>query len=301
MRTRSSYIQCSWNRRPCKSRSTSCWGSRPSWGSGERRWKHPGLTLTSPGYVWSALLTLPPHLLHVFLCTGLVHPGCDLPSFPSLQHQETTAPCQCSNSGRCEPCPRRLPLPLRRLRSSRSPPETTSLLFARRNVMLWSTETPSSRHVCATLAKDKVHTHCFPVACVLDVSVQRPMILKGNESIAAVVIHAGVNDTKMWQMETLKRDFRSMIEMVRNTSTATMIIVSGPFPSYRREQERFSRLFALNKWLLSWCKVKKLLFVNNWNLFLERPRLFRAMVCTPAESGQNSCWKTSPGRCAPSD
>ncbi len=157
------------------------------------------------------------------------------------------------------------------------------------------------RHICAMLAEGKVHTHCFPGACVLDVSAQIPVILKGNESIATVVIHAGVNDTKMWQMETLKRDFRSMIEMVRNTSTATMIIVAGPFPTYRREQERFSRLFALNKWLLSWCKVKKLLFVNNWNLFLERPRLFRAMVCTPAESGQNSCWKTSPGRCAPSD
>ncbi len=122
-----------------------------------------------------------------------------------------------------------------------------------------------------------LHTiYSFPGACVLDVSVQIPAILKDDESIAAVVIHVRVNDTKLRQTETLKRDFRSLIEMVRSTSPAMTIIVSGPLPTYRRGHERFSRRFALNEWLLSWCKDQKLLFVNNWNLFWERPRLFRA-------------------------
>ncbi len=58
------------------------------------------------------------------------------------------------------------------------------------------------RHIRATLAEGKVRTHCFPGARVLDVSAQIPAILKGNESVAAVVIHAGVNDTKMRQTET---------------------------------------------------------------------------------------------------
>ncbi len=35
------------------------------------------------------------------------------------------------------------------------------------------------RHVCAKLAEGKVHTHCFPGARVLDVSVQIPAILRG--------------------------------------------------------------------------------------------------------------------------
>ncbi len=35
------------------------------------------------------------------------------------------------------------------------------------------------RHVRATLAEGKVHTHCFTGACVLDVSAQIPAILKG--------------------------------------------------------------------------------------------------------------------------
>ncbi len=119
------------------------------------------------------------------------------------------------------------------------------------------------RHVRATLAEGKVHTHCFPGARALDVSAQIPVILNDDESVAAVVIHAGVNNTKLRQTETLKRDFRSLIETVRSTSPATTIIVSGPLPTYRRGHERFSRLFALNEWLLSWCKDQKLLFVNN--------------------------------------
>ncbi len=41
------------------------------------------------------------------------------------------------------------------------------------------------RHVRATLAKGKVHTHCLPGARVLDVSVQIPAILKDDESVAA--------------------------------------------------------------------------------------------------------------------
>ncbi len=89
------------------------------------------------------------------------------------------------------------------------------------------------RHVCATLAEGKVHTHCFRGAHVLDVSAQIPTILKDDESIAAVVIYVGVNDTKLRQTETLKRDFRSLIETIRSTSPVATIIVSGPLPTYR--------------------------------------------------------------------
>ncbi|XP_050958675.1 uncharacterized protein LOC127160041 [Labeo rohita] len=94
------------------------------------------------------------------------------------------------------------------------------------------------RYVRATLAKGKVHTHCFPGARVLDVSAQIPAILKDGESVGAIVLHAGVNDTKLRQTEVLKTDFSSLIETVRSTSPATRIIVSGPLPTYRRGHER---------------------------------------------------------------
>ncbi len=75
----------------------------------------------------------------------------------------------------------------------------------------------------ATLAEGKVHTHCFPGARVLDVSVQIPAILKDDESVAAVVIHSGVNDTKLRQsgdteegLQEPDRDGRASRIMWRN-------------------------------------------------------------------------------------
>ncbi len=39
------------------------------------------------------------------------------------------------------------------------------------------------------------------------------------------------------------------------------------------------------EWLLSWCKDQKLLFVNNMNIFWDRPRLFRADGLNPSRVG----------------
>ncbi|KAI5619922.1 hypothetical protein C0J50_20516 [Silurus asotus] len=139
------------------------------------------------------------------------------------------------------------------------------------------------RHVRATGAKGKVHTRCFPGARVLDVAAQVPAILK--ENFGAVVLHAGTNDTRLRQTEILKRDFRILVETVRSTSPTTRIIVSGPLPTYQRGAEKFSRLLALNEWLQSWCREHKLLFVNNWNCFWERPRFFRPDGLHPSRVG----------------
>ncbi|XP_056308603.1 uncharacterized protein LOC130220248 [Danio aesculapii] len=149
---------------------------------------------------------------------------------------------------------------------SRSPRRTVSPLSARRVAMWLSSVTPS----CATSAP---------------LPPKIPTILSATKSLGAVVLHVVINDTRLRQTEILKKDFRSLIETVRLTSPATQIIVSGPLPTYRRGNERFSRLFALNEWLLTWCKEQKLLFANNWNLFWERPRLFRADGLDPSQAG----------------
>ncbi|KAK3547084.1 hypothetical protein QTP86_010113 [Hemibagrus guttatus] len=68
---------------------------------------------------------------------------------------------------------------------------------------------------------------------------QVPAILKKN--IGAVVLHAGTNDIRLRQTEILKKDFRSLVELVRTTSPTTRIIVSGPLPTFQRGIERFYR------------------------------------------------------------
>ncbi|KAI2659610.1 putative short US2 glycoprotein [Labeo rohita] len=88
-------------------------------------------------------------------------------------------------------------------------------------------------------------------------------------SVSPIILHTGVNDIKLQQTETLKRDFRNLIETIRSTSPVTRIIVSGPLPTYRRGHERFS--FSV------------------------------LMACTPAESERNSCRTTSPGCYTPFD
>ncbi|XP_048057796.1 uncharacterized protein LOC125275138 isoform X2 [Megalobrama amblycephala] len=101
-------------------------------------------------------------------------------------------------------------------------------------------------HVHATTAKGKVRSHCFPGAHVLDVTVQVPVILNAAENIGAVVLHAGVNDTRLRQTEVLKQDFRSLIKTVRATSPATKIIVSGLLPTYQHGHKRLFRADGLH-------------------------------------------------------
>lgn len=54
---------------------------------------------------------------------------------------------------------------------------------------------------------------------------------------------------------------------------------------YRQRHERFSRLFAFNKWFMSMCHKQKLLFVNNWDVFWEWPRLFHPDGLHPSRIG----------------
>ncbi|KAL1279682.1 hypothetical protein QQF64_014282 [Cirrhinus molitorella] len=59
-----------------------------------------------------------------------------------------------------------------------------------------------------------------------------PAILK-DESVGAIVLHAGVTDIWLRQTEVLKRDFGSLIETVRSAAPETRIIVQAPLPTYR--------------------------------------------------------------------
>ncbi|XP_053474016.1 uncharacterized protein LOC128603536 [Ictalurus furcatus] len=131
-----------------------------------------------------------------------------------------------------------------------------------RDSIVWNVRVASS--------KGKVHTHCFSGARVLDVVAQVSRILKKDERIGAVVLHAGTNDIRLRQTEVLKRDFSSLIETVRGRSPTTKIIVSGPLPTYRRGAENVLGCFVL-------------------------------MACTPAASERNCCLTTSPRRYTPSD
>ncbi len=181
-----------------------------------------------------------------------VHPGRDRHRWPSLRPSGNHGPWVQQRKTRSRP------------RATTSPPPVFDISSRNRFAPLCETDRDAVvigdsivRHVRATLAEGKVHTHCLPGARVLDVSVQIPAILKDDESVAAVVIHAGANDTKAAADGDTEEGLQELIETVRSTSPATTIIVSGPLPTYRRGHERFSRLFALNEWCFHGVQSRK--------------------------------------------
>ncbi|KAG1925685.1 hypothetical protein F2P79_025345 [Pimephales promelas] len=78
-----------------------------------------------------------------------------------------------SHSGRREPGPELEPL-------------------RRPELLLHSSRVGTRRH-----RKDKVRTHCFPGAHVLDVAAQVSEILNGDERVGSVVLNVGANDIRL--------------------------------------------------------------------------------------------------------
>uniref|UniRef100_A0A3B3RVQ0 SGNH hydrolase-type esterase domain-containing protein n=1 Tax=Paramormyrops kingsleyae TaxID=1676925 RepID=A0A3B3RVQ0_9TELE len=128
---------------------------------------------------------------------------------------------------------------------------------------------------------------CNPRARVLDIGKIIPGIFRRHKdiNINTVVIHAGVNDMKNKQSEVLKTHFSSLLNSIRTENAATRIVLSGPLPTFKRGSEIFSRLFALHSWLKTCSARGDFEYVNNWNSFWERPRLYRRAGLHPSRYG----------------
>uniref|UniRef100_A0A3B3DZ80 Uncharacterized protein n=1 Tax=Oryzias melastigma TaxID=30732 RepID=A0A3B3DZ80_ORYME len=69
------------------------------------------------------------------------------------------------------------------------------------------------------------------------------------------------------------QDFTGLIRTVRSMNVA--VFISGPIPTVRGGEERFSRLLALNRWLSTTCGETAIHFINNFHIFWERKHLFK--------------------------
>lgn len=115
---------------------------------------------------------------------------------------------------------------------------------------------------------------CFPKDMVNNLKERILQIADEYPTVTNIVLHTGSNDVSKQQSEVLKRDFTGLLNTVNSLNAA--VFISGPVPPVRGGDERFSRLFTLNKWLISACADHSVHFIDNFNIFWERRHLFKA-------------------------
>ncbi|XP_051781216.1 uncharacterized protein LOC127527224 [Erpetoichthys calabaricus] len=123
----------------------------------------------------------------------------------------------------------------------------------------------------------KSFVSCFPGACVRDVMRRVATIYKKhkNRAVGSIALHAGVNDIRHRQSEILKADFAALIKDTKERTLSARIFISGPLSLVRQSNEYYSRLLVLNNWLKGFCKNQDIGFIDNWDLFWERPCFFK--------------------------
>ncbi|KAK0141269.1 hypothetical protein N1851_021711 [Merluccius polli] len=88
---------------------------------------------------------------------------------------------------------------------------------------------------------------CFTNDMVSDISEKILEITAEHPTVKSLVIHTGALDVVKQQSEVLKQDFNDLLNKVRCLNTE--VFISGPLPTVRRGDKRFSRLLMLNRWL----------------------------------------------------
>uniref|UniRef100_A0A7N8YGD6 SGNH hydrolase-type esterase domain-containing protein n=1 Tax=Mastacembelus armatus TaxID=205130 RepID=A0A7N8YGD6_9TELE len=129
-------------------------------------------------------------------------------------------------------------------------------------------------------------THCFPGATASDILAMLPGLLPTlPSSIIRMIVHIGTCDTSLHQSELTKKDFLSLLHLLSNCRKT--IFMSGPIPTFGRGSGRFSRILSLNTWLKSVSLSYNLQFIDNFNLFWNRPAFFAGDGLHPNRLGSH--------------
>lgn len=120
-------------------------------------------------------------------------------------------------------------------------------------------------------------THCFPGATVSRITAKLPELLKSMPpSVHRIIIHVGINDISKEQSEVTKQDFKDLFHVLKPwILEGISVFISGFTPVLRHRDEHFSRAFYLNSWLNSSCRQHHISFIDNFNLFWNRPFYFQ--------------------------
>ena len=134
--------------------------------------------------------------------------------------------------------------------------------------------------------KPKITKICCSRKKVKEVHERAMLQMEHQKDLDTVIFHAGVNDLRYKQTETLKAHFRTVAKEVSSANKS--LVISGPLPMRRKGCEAFSRLLNLNEWLKTWCTEQSLKFVDNFDTFWENPNLLGRDGLHPTQEGANA-------------
>ena len=95
---------------------------------------------------------------------------------------------------------------------------------------------------------------------------------KTYRNIKTVVAHVGVNDLKDKCNTRLYDEYNNLLQLC--TEYNMKLIISGPIITPSMSTEIFSRLYALNNWLISWTSENDIAFIDSFDTFWLKKHLF---------------------------
>uniref|UniRef100_A0A3B3C2D9 SGNH hydrolase-type esterase domain-containing protein n=1 Tax=Oryzias melastigma TaxID=30732 RepID=A0A3B3C2D9_ORYME len=125
---------------------------------------------------------------------------------------------------------------------------------------------------------------CFPNDVVSDMQERILKTVAKYPTVQNIVLHTGSNDVSKQKSDVLKQDFTGLIRSVSSLNAA--VFISGPIPTIRGGEERFSRLLALNRWLSVACGETGIHFINNF-CQVTLPNLFKSDGLHPNHTGSH--------------